>query len=311
MTASIAPPQSATAQWTFRPLAHLLPNGLPVGGLTLVSVPTQSVRRGPWSTVVGQLILDVLDRCQPALYTYADDPYAACWPEEGVNPLGPHYLSVPDWCGGDAGTDANADCSATGLAGATTPLTLQNVTAALREHEHWHGPSLVVIDNFNGARPYDDPSSAPAAGTAEAVVTETEALRSRDARIRVSELEVFALHRPAAPTVAVWRRWPAQAAEEAALSDVALLHITAYECERRHPIHLSVRTRPDLGAPWSADTPVVLPWFDWGFDDRDLDAEDLQAIDQKHARAANAQPGPAPDAIDPWAVPAPGAGGNA
>jgi hypothetical protein len=263
MNVPTAPQQAAAAPWTFRPLAHALPQGLPVGALTLISLPNQSVRRGPWSTVVGQLLLDMLDRSLPALYTYADDPYAACWPEEGCNPLGPHYVSVPDWCCGQANNDhVPGHCDA-GLTGVPMTPTLENVAAALSEHEHWHGSSLVVIDNWNGARLHLDAET-------------DDAVEPPSACHRASHLAAYAATRPAAPTAAVWNRRPAQTPDEAALTDVALLHITAQESERRRLVRLTVRTRQGADAPWSAGLYLVLPWFDWGFDDRDLDLEDSQ-----------------------------------
>jgi hypothetical protein len=266
-----APAPAAAAPWTFRPLAHLLPGGLPTGALTLVNLPDQAVRRGPWSTVVGQLLLDTLDRCQPAVYTYADEPYA-CWPEEGLNPLGPHYLTVPDWCGCCDSRGHFAGVHASTPPTGRTLSTLDNIKSALAEHERWHGPSLVLIDHLEHARPYAYlPGGMFHAGGRRDGSGDSP--RAHLARRRAADLLGFAADRPDAPTVVTWTQGPVGTPDDA-LSHVAEVVIDPLPCERNYPVNVRVQTRRSLDHPWPAPTAAVLPWFDWGFDDRDLDAED-------------------------------------
>ena len=271
-TAEPTAPPAAAASWAFRPLAHLLPGGLPAGALTVIYLPDQAVRRGPWSTVVGQLLLDTLDRCQPAVYTYADDPYA-CWPDEGLNPLGPHYLTVPDWCGCcESGLGHFVNLHAATPSTCRTQSTLDNIETALAEHERWHGPSLVLIDRLEDARPY---AYLPGGifYTADPGDGTSDSARADLARRRAADLLDFAANRPDAPTVITRTQGPPRTTGDA-LTDVAQVVINALPCERNHPVHLRAQARPRLEHPWPAPTAVVLPWFDWGFDDRDLEAED-------------------------------------
>ena len=270
-TVPTAPP-AAAPPWAVRPLAHLLPGGLPAGALTVINLPDQAVRRGPWSTVVGQLLLDTLDRCQPAVYTYADEPYA-CWPEEGLNPLGPHYLTVPDWCGCCDSRGHFASPHAATPPGRPMRSTLDNIKLEMSEHERRHGPSLVLIDHLEHARPY---AYLPGGifHAADRRDSSDESARADLARRRAADLLAFAADRPLAPTVVAWTQGPARTTDDA-LTEVAQVVITALPCERNHPVNVRVRTRPSLDNRWSGETKAaVLPWFDWGFDDRDLDAED-------------------------------------
>lgn len=286
-----------TPTWAFRALAHQLPDGLPAGALTVLRLPQQSVRRGPWSTLVGQLLLDTLDRCCPSVYTDAGEPSPA-WPEAGINPLGPHYRGVSDICGCCPPHHSHA-AGRSPLAPLRT--TLDNLRAALADHERWHGPSLVIIDHVEHARPYAD-------RTREALLAAgpSDGSTSADlARQWAADLQVFAASRPAAPTVVTVTAGP-QGVLADALPSFARIVLTALPCERHRPVTVQVSTRPSLSTGWSQTTTVVLPWFDWGFDEGDLDAEDTQVVDADGDHPEQAQPsGSAASPTDPWAVPFP------
>ncbi|MCF6733689.1 hypothetical protein [Blastococcus sp. KM273129] len=289
--------QPQPAQWTVRALAHHLPDGLPTAALTILRLPGQAVRRGPWSTLVGQLLLDTVDRCRPVVYTCADEPYQH-WPEEGCNRLGPHYAGVSDACGCCPPERGHFTARRRGL-----PLigpfrsTVDNLTAALADHEPDHGPSLVLIDNVEHARPYAfQPGGVYDGDNRTASLDSVE-----NTRRCASDLLTFATERSAAPTVAC--TWGDTTPLPAALTEVARVVITALPCERRRPVTLHLQARRSLQAPWPPSTEVVLPWFDWGFDDRDLDDED-DAFEQQAAQSAGGQPLADPPATpDPWAAP--------
>lgn len=288
--------------WDFRALARELPDGLPAGALTVVRLPNQSVRRGPWSTVVGQLLLDTLDRCRPAVYIRAGEPYQA-WPEEGMNPLGPHYRGVTDTCACCPPPYHHFTARRDGVAGiGPARSTLDNLTAALADHEQGHGPSLALIDNIGGARPFAHLTG----GTCHTAAGTSESARPDCARRCATDLLTFAAGRPVAPTVVAGTPGPCVALPDA-LAEVARLMITALPCERHRPVTLHVEARRSLSAAWPAATEVVLPWFDWGFDERDLDAEDAQAIDQENAHTDDGRPLIDTHPVaEPWAVPAHG-----
>jgi hypothetical protein len=54
----------------------------------------------------------------------------------------------------------------------------------------------------------------------------------------------------------------------------ALVTIAAAPCERGTPVRGSFKARREVDRVWPPAKTVVLSWFDFGFDDRDLDAED-------------------------------------
>src|SRR4051812_49983739 len=98
MNDEVRRPESAgDDEWVCEALRSVLPTGLPCGALTLVVLPERvGLRVSAWSTLVGQMFLEVLDRCDPVVYSPGGAPER--WdPSDGWNPLGPHYAEVWDW----------------------------------------------------------------------------------------------------------------------------------------------------------------------------------------------------------------------
>lgn len=278
--------------WGFRALAQALPDGLPTGALTVISLPNQGVRRGPWSTIVGQLLLDVLDRCMPAAYTYADDPHQD-WPTAGANPLGEHYLTAPDTCGCCPVHPGHFATAGAGVAPiGPSRSTVDTVRMHLADHEFWYGPTLAIIDNVDHVRPYAYLPGGIFDSAGDVAAARENALQC------AADLVAFATSRPTAPTVVTWHHQARYTGTIEALADVARVIITASKGERRRPVRLQIQSRRRPSDPWSPAT-IVLPWFDWGFDDRDLDEEDIQASMQADGDATL---DPADPMTDPWAV---------
>jgi hypothetical protein len=273
--APCAQPQAGdSTRWSFRALDNVLPGGLPVGALTCLVLPARGgIRGGPWSTLVGQLLLDTVDRCQPVVYTYAS-AQSVYGPEDGENPLGPHYFGILDSRPVRSRFDRSIIPGQRDDALASEENTLMSLQIGLTEHEHRYGPALAILDNLEQAQPYagrlydlchQAPETTPSAlpSTAEAVAAQ-----------RADDLRRFAESCPLAPTVVAWSpsRWePAPQA----LFDVARVVITADYSPRWQPVPISLAARGSLSAELPPPVRTVLPRFDWGFDDQDLgDDED-------------------------------------
>jgi hypothetical protein len=208
--------------WVCEALGAALPTGLPFGALTLVVLPDRGgLRVSAWSTLVGQVFLEALDRLDPVVYSVGGAPER--WdPMDGWNPLGPHYAEVWDWA-------STSDPWAEGQPGAARPgwkSRLDGVRAVLREHEQRFGPSMTVLDNVGTEWPSVHAGLLP--DGSDAARGELGGGAEREVWEWACGLSTFASERRDAPTVVVWQRpFPLEPTREAALRAVSAVVIEA------------------------------------------------------------------------------------
>lgn len=255
--------------WRSRHLVPVLPDGLPVGALTTIVMPTLGgLRHGPWFTLVYQTCLDTYDQCRPLAYTYADTAYVF-GPIDAGYAFGPRYLNVIDAI--DDGVPDQRDVPSKYWG--STPMrpwrgifervdsaagTLESLRAGLVDHEAEHGPSLAVLDNAEGARLGRDHVGRRADRLERGDAASTAAAF---AAALADELAQFALNRPEAPTVAVWSTNRLDDPGPRALAARSQAVIVGAHRPGRGAVPVTAHARTSLVEPWSAGLTADLPRY--------------------------------------------------
>ena len=253
--------------WAVGQLSGTLPDGLPVGAMTCLVLPTGAgLRTGPWSSLVGRVLLETVDRVQPVVYMQAHRR-RSFGPTDGRVFLGPHYAGHGDWPFRDACCDlARRELEREER---KAPSTLDLLSCALEQHERNYGPALALLDYVESARPYADWDTCIKADQPTAIPEITDALTHMIAEQRAAALKAFARSRADAPTVVVWHReTDAAATGEAQVRAASDVVIEAEELASRGPVRIKVNRRRG-GCTVVAD----LPYLDWGFDLSDWDPD--------------------------------------
>jgi hypothetical protein len=198
----------AVSPWAYAGMEEILPGGLPVGGLTLIRL-RGGAGGSLWSSAVARLVLGSVSAGRPVAYVsvggneagermlqeQAASPRLAIIRDEDVSFTAPmrvrNVLGDRDW----VDVAKRFSCAVP---------TLHSIDAQLQSHELEFGPSLLVLDQFEYARPYWQ------ASTDEADQTLPGGLRltADQANLwRAQDLYEAAVARPAAPTIAVWHEY--------------------------------------------------------------------------------------------------------
>lgn len=218
------PPTNPTpATWNWAAAESVLPRGLPAGALTVVRIRSGDTSSRDWDNTVADLVRATLVNGKPVGYVPVDkdNPHqaiakVAVRTGEGGR-LGilldeDHIVSVRD----DRGLSRDYGCGFP---------TLARVQGAVQGWEDDYGPSLVVLDGLENARPF--------ASTAQDMITFPNRITITRRALnewRALEMQGYAHTRPHAPTVVVWNDHgcPFHAEAIELLCDVAMVIVEAH-----------------------------------------------------------------------------------
>lgn len=247
-TLSNASPHS----WKWTAAASVLPNGLPSGALTVIRIRTTGNPVRDWQNTVADLVHTTLANGRPVGYVPvdSDDPSRAINTVALRNREGgrlgilldeDHLVHVRD----DRGLPRTYGCGVP---------TMDRVQEQVRGWEADYGPSLVVLDGLENARPY-------AATTKDLLTYPNRITITRRAldEWRALEMHGYATSRPHAPTVVTWTDDGSHAHSEAIelLFDVAMVIIEAHSCTDGGDF-LTVGQRAHLNEPFPYQQAVHL-----------------------------------------------------
>jgi hypothetical protein len=228
-SALASPTTSRTPLWGYAGMEEILPEGLPVGALTVIRLKVHG-SRSHWPSAVGRLVLGSVSAGRPVTYVpvggdeasgrllraKANSPLLAMVRDEDVSFTAPvpvrNVLGHRDWID----VARRFSCAVP---------TLHSIEAGLRSHETATGPSLVVLDEIQYARPYwqawTDQVELSLPGGLRLTFDQASLWRTRD-------LLEFAESRSHAPTVAVWHERNAE--DEAACAALVKAALVVINC---------------------------------------------------------------------------------
>lgn len=178
-------------RWYWPAFAALLPDGLPTGAITLIKVP--AFIPGLMEQVVGDLIRSTTEAGRPCIYT----------PVNGS----PHYPRVTEGSGAHIVNDQDVQASVVDVDQGVRHgyecgvPTLNIVPPCVAGIEQGAGPSLLVLDGIQDARPYNQRMvESETRQFGDFVVLNRVGLN----RWRAADLLAYARLRTGAPTALVW-----------------------------------------------------------------------------------------------------------
>lgn len=236
-------PTSATWHWSAA--ESVLSNGLPTGALTVIRIRTSDTTNRDWDNTVADLVRTTL----------ASGSHVGYVPVDSDNPrqtIGKVAMRSGD--GGRLGILLDEDHLVTvrddrGLPrtyGAGIP-TMDRVQAQVGGWEEDYGPSLVVVDGLEKARPYA-PTNQDLVTFPNGITITRRALNEW----RALEVQGYAHSRPHAPTVVVWHDHGCPFHQEAVelLCDVAMVIVEAHSSDNGNVLTVSQRSHIDEQFPY-------------------------------------------------------------
>jgi hypothetical protein len=233
------------ASWNWNAAERVLPNGLPTGALTVIRIRTSDTPNRDWDNTVADLVGTTLASGRHVGYVPvdSDNPHqaiakVAMRTGEGGR-LGilldeDHLVGVRD----DRGLLREYGCGIP---------TMHRVQEQVGGWEDDYGPSLVILDGLENARPY--------LSTAQDLVTFPNGITITRRALnewRALEMSGYAADRHHAPTVVVWNDHGCQFHAEAIelLCDVAMVIVEAFSSPDGDVLTISQRDHMDQQFPY-------------------------------------------------------------
>lgn len=230
---------------------------LPKGHLTTVLRPNGGGCRSDWATIVGRLILDLIETRQPVVYMRAGLPDGP-GPARGFYETPDRFLNVLDV---HAAADDVRVRRSRWSAGKREPEwgTVDALRHGAGLMDGRFGPAALILDNGNDA-------TVGIADGAAAPWSETDtrgASEGRRSRGWADQLAELARSRPESPTIVVWSLDDSDDVTSHVLADASLATIHVQKVLPWGEVPMYVRTRAAVDADWSAPrfaSPDVLDW---------------------------------------------------
>ncbi|TPG17167.1 hypothetical protein [Pedococcus bigeumensis] len=231
--------------WSWTAAESVLPNGLPAGALTVIRIRTNNDPGREWHKTVADLVKTTLVHNRHVAYVPVDSDN----PQQPINKVAAlrgeggrlgilldedHLVHVRD----DRGRPRTYGCGVP---------TMDRVRELAGGWQDDYGPSLVVLDGLEKARPY--------AATAQDLVTFPNGITITRRALnewRALEMSGYANTRPDAPTVVVWNDDGSPAHSEAIelLCDVAMVIVEAFSSPDGDVLTVSQRDHIDQRFPY-------------------------------------------------------------
>lgn len=244
----IATPQPASANsnpWSWTTVQSALPDGLPAGALTVIRIRTTGNQSRDWNNTVADLVHATVAQHRPVSYVPVDS--------DNPQPFGT-FTPARSGKGGRIGilldedhlVHARDDRGRPRVYGCGVP-TIHRVQELVGGMEDNYGPSLVILDGLENARPYR--------ATSQDLVTFPDGVTITRRGVnewRALEMSGLANTRPHAPTVVVWNDNGSPAHSDAIelLCDVAMVIVEAFSSPDGDVLTISQRACIDQRFPY-------------------------------------------------------------
>jgi len=230
-------------RWYWPAFAAFLPDGLPTGAITLIKVPAFLPGLMEW--VVGDLLRSTTEAGRPCVYT----------PVNGS----PHYPRVTEGSGAHVVNDEDVQASVIDFVSGVRHgyecgvPSLNIVQPRVAVIEQGAGPSLLVLDGIQDARPYNQRMvESETRRFGDFVVHDRGGLN----RWRAADLLAYARLRTEAPTVLVWHSPLERENTDGYQALVDVSHVVIDGCDLPEGPLFLVSVRDSLDEPLPFQTPA-------------------------------------------------------